>query len=129
MNDLNKNAARIAQYFFNALNRRTTPATMKQSIGQAKTLLNAGYTPEEIIIVINELVEHPPRDGLKSLGFLSYVMEDVLIKYKAKEVKKSFEKVKSDPNVDTFIEESRNVVRLIQPTHNRIGNEFDTSIF
>lgn len=125
----NKIAVRIAQYYFNATRKRATTATMKMSIGQAKSLIGAGFTPEEIIIVINELVERPPKNGFKSLGLLSYVMEDVLTKFKAKEVKKAFETVKANPTPEIFLAESKKVANIVQTIGNRVGKEFNTNLF
>jgi hypothetical protein len=125
----NKIAVRVAQYFFNATHKRPTAATMKQSIGQARSLLNANFTPEEIIMVINYLVEHPPKDGLKSLGFLSYVMEDVLTQCRAKEVMKSFNNIKQNPTPDVFLDESKKITHMIRPVEKRLGSEYETNLF
>jgi len=124
--DFNKLAVRVAQYFFAATGKRATSATMKQTIGQAKSLLKAGFKPEEIIHVINELVEHPPKDGLKSLGYLSYVIEDVLIKIKAKEVRnKLIDRLPSDMSSA----ETNRIQYNIANIDKRIGDEFTTNLF
>lgn len=124
MSDENKIAVRLAQYYFQITNRRATPATMKQTIGQAKSLLSSGFTAEEMIRVINELVEHPPKKGFNSFGFLAYVMEETLIKLKAKEAKQVMQR--------NIVESVPMPIQQYVPNHsiaNKLNNEYNTSIF
>lgn len=85
----------IMRAFFSKTNQKTTPAQARKTVGQAKQLLKAGYSSEEIIKCIEYLVQHPPKKGLTSLGFLSYVINDVLAKVKLEEAK-SFQEEQID---------------------------------
>jgi hypothetical protein len=126
-NNQNKAAVEIARYFFTVTNKRATKATMSMSIGQAKSLLNAGFTFEEITKVIDYLTLHPPRNGFNSLGFLSYVMEEVLDKIKAKEVKELLKKQAPTTTQTTpVVHKSTHKVNSIDK---RMGDEFNTNIF
>ena len=87
LKETNKIAQNIAKFWFENRQERTTPAIFSRTIAQAKTLLNAGYSEEEIRKVILYLLDNPPKNGLSSLGYLSYVMNDTLKKVKIQEVK------------------------------------------
>ena len=77
----------VARYFFDKTGRKATPALFGQSLGQVKTLLLSGFTEEEIKKGIDYLVENPPKNGFRSLGFLSYCLDDILLKIKVKELR------------------------------------------
>lgn len=130
-NGIGKLSVRVAQYYFNATNKRPTAATMKQAIGQAKSLLNAGFVAEEIIIVINELIERPPKNGFNSLGFLAYVMEEVLQKHKAKLIKEeqSIIHLQCTGSTDITTKVYQHIERTQQSVKQRLGDEFDTNLF
>lgn len=89
----NQVANELAKTFFSLTERRATAATFTQTIGQAKALLNAGFSKEEIISAIQYCIDNPPPKGFNSLGWLSYTIEDVLRKIKAKQAKEQIEKI------------------------------------
>jgi hypothetical protein len=72
-------------------------------VKQAKALLDAGYEMQDILQTIDYLMAHPPKDGIRSLGFVQYVINDVMFKIKVKELKereiKAFEAVKANTGV------------------------------
>jgi hypothetical protein len=89
MNDLKE----IANEFFRATNKRPTKATFGITMKQAQALLECGFSKEEIIQGIHYCATHPPKKGFYSLGWLSYVLEDILIKITAK---RAIEEAKKD---------------------------------
>lgn len=78
----------IADYFYNAKNIKTTPAQYRLTLGQAKQLLDSGYSKDEIKDSIDYLIENPPEKGFFSLGFLSYCINNVLSQIKKNETRK-----------------------------------------
>jgi len=82
-------ARTIAFEFFKLTNRRYTPATLKQTISQAQNLLDCGFKQHEILQGIHWCIEHPPPKGFYSIGWLSYDLENILHKIKAKEVQEN----------------------------------------
>ncbi len=78
--ELNKKAQEISKFWFEEKQERTTPAVFSRTISQAKKLLECGYTEQEIKDAIVYLVKNPPKNGLSSLGYLNYVINDVLSK-------------------------------------------------
>jgi hypothetical protein len=81
----------IAEYFYDNYLHKATQKVFMQNKSSAKALLNAGYTKEEIISCIDYLIANPPRNGFQSLAYLQYVINDVLIKLKAKELQRASE--------------------------------------
>lgn len=66
----------IVIHFKDVTGVRVTSSFMSKSIIQAKALLDAGYTKEEVISVIDHL--HKSVPDMYSVGFLSYHMEKAL---------------------------------------------------
>lgn len=95
---MNKQAVYLAKYFYFKTQRRTTKGTMAQTIGQAKALLSAGFTCQEIEQGIDYCVENPPKKGFYSLGWLSYDLENILVKLKAKQAKETLAQTVSIPD-------------------------------
>jgi hypothetical protein len=87
--ELNKAAQDIAKYFYEKTGRHITKGTYVQQISCAKNLINAGFSSDDIIKGIDWLIANPPRNGFSSLGYLSYVLDDILIVIKANEIKQS----------------------------------------
>lgn len=122
---INQDAVNLAKQFFIETNRRATPGTMKQNIGQARTLLNAGFSSEEIMTGIKYCTKHPPRNGFQSLGWLSYDLENVLKKVKAECVKEQLELQVIVP------ENTKRVKKVIEQTssEDRVNKDFDFTMF
>lgn len=64
---------------------RTTPAIIAKTISQAKNILNAGYTKEEVIITIDHVVNKGVH--MYSIGYVSHVINDVLKEIEEKRTK------------------------------------------
>lgn len=77
-------ANQIAKYFINKTAGRATPAIMKKTHTQAKTLLQSGYAKEEIFKVIDFLIDEM-KIKMYSLGYINTCINDVLIKIEKKE--------------------------------------------
>jgi hypothetical protein len=80
-------AQEIVKYFVDKTGKRATQGWYAQQIGIVNTLFKTGFTFDEVKTGIDFVMEHPPVKGFSSLGLLGYVLEDVLIKAKAKEIK------------------------------------------
>lgn len=80
-------AQEIVNHFIEKTNKRASTGWYRQQLGIANHLFDTGFTFDEVKSVIDYLVDNPPRNGFHSLGLLGYVMEEILIKIKAKEVK------------------------------------------
>lgn len=75
----------IAKYFYGKTGLRGTQKVWFQQVSAADALLTAGYTKEEILKTIDYLKDNPPRNGFHSLAFVQYIIEEALIKVKARE--------------------------------------------
>ncbi len=73
-NDSNK----VAKYFVDKTTTRATPAIMKKTTMQAKSILQNGYSKAEIISVIDYLINKNVE--MYSLGYVSTCINDVLRK-------------------------------------------------
>ena len=67
----------IASSFVAHFKQRSTPAEFKKYMMQAKTLLNSGYSKEEIISVIQHLSVHSKVE-IYSLGYINACINDTL---------------------------------------------------
>lgn len=126
---VNEQSVKIAQHYFKHTNRRATPATMRQAIGQAKTLLNSGYGYDEITLGIEYCVKHPPKGGFRSLGWLSYDLENIMIKIKAQETKKALDGETAQQSFFgvTPIETIRKIDE--KKSEDRVSKDYDFNIF
>jgi hypothetical protein len=130
-NEINKTASEIAKTFFYLTERRATPATFTQTLGQARTLLNAGFNKFEIIEGIKYCIANPPKKGFNSLGWLSYTLEDILKKIKIQHIKKemsettiSVDNAEVDVNANKRKAENRG-----SDTQSRVGESCDSKLF
>lgn len=64
---------------------RVTPAIIAKTISQAKNILKAGYTKEEIISVIDHVINRGVT--MYSIGYVSHAINDVLRDIEEKELK------------------------------------------
>lgn len=76
----------IALHFINVTAGRATPAIMKKTVNQAKSLLRSGYTKDEIISVIDYIIK---KKGIQiySLGYINASINDVLKELKLEDIK------------------------------------------
>lgn len=87
----------IALYFLGVTGvERATPAIIGKTIAQTKHILEAGYTKDEILAVIDHVIRKGVR--MYSIGYVSHAINDVLremeqekLKEQAKEVVKQLE--------------------------------------
>lgn len=92
--EFNKDAVAIAKHFFEVkTDIKCTPRLMVMGISQAKTLLIAGYTADEINKAIDWCIVHPPKKGFNSIAWLQYDMANILNKVMAKEVNAEINKI------------------------------------
>ena len=70
-------ANKIARYFIKLTAGRATPAIMKRTHAQAKSLLNSGYDVDEVMEVIDYLI-NVKQANIYSLGYVSACINDVL---------------------------------------------------
>lgn len=111
-------AVEIAKTFFKLTERRATSATMRATIAQANHLLTKGFTRYEIEIGIRYCINHPPRLGFNSLGWLSYDLENILVKVKVEQIKQQ---------QSTFVQPAiiNTVTPTIKQSKDRVSDEFD----
>lgn len=67
----------IALYFLDLTTDRYTPSVIAKTINQAKQLLEADYTKEEIISVIDYVLDNA-KTKIYSLGYINHCINDVL---------------------------------------------------
>lgn len=80
----------IALYFFDATNQRATPQIFSKTIIIAKSILQGGYSREEIYESIDYLIGEGV--SMYSLGYLSTCINDVLFKIsKNKQIERNYE--------------------------------------
>lgn len=126
--ELNKTAGEIAKTFFYLTERRATPATFTQTLGQARTLLKAGFNKFEIIEGIKYCVKNPPPKGFNSLGWLSYTLEDILKKLKIKHIKEEMNKMIDTPSEVNVNDERKNENRR-SDSESRKRTGIDSKLF
>ena len=81
---LNENQE-ILNYFLKKTNQKATNKVYMGYMSNVKSLIETGYTKQQIESVIDYLVDHPPRNGFHSMGFIQYVIEETLAKIKVKQ--------------------------------------------
>lgn len=90
-------AKELVLLFYDKTGLKFTNRDIMISIKSAKSLLNAGYTYDEVKQTIEYCVENQPERGIYSFGFISHEINKVLsiIKSKKKEEKR-VEAIKKD---------------------------------
>ena len=91
---LNSDAQRVAKHFIGSTEQRATPAIMKKTTSQAKSILQSGYTKEEIIEVIDYLI-NIKQVNIYSLGYINKSINDVLRQIKQNNKEKEKQELKS----------------------------------
>ena len=86
-------AKEVAIYFYNKVGIKATPAMYARTIKQAKSLLEAGYTEEEIIYCLDFVVDIQKVD-IYSLGYLSYSIAKIIKDLRALESQKAASEIK-----------------------------------
>lgn len=77
----------IVNAFGKAINLKFTNVVYKRQLGQANILLNT-YSYDEIISVIDYLGRKGWKKPISSLGFLPYIMNEILQQISQDEIKK-----------------------------------------
>ena len=80
-------AKELVLLFYEKTGLKFTNKNIMVSVKNAKTLLNAGYTFDEIKDTIEYCVANPPSKGIYSFGFIVYEINKVLALLKAKNKK------------------------------------------
>lgn len=111
----NKFAVELCKDFYRAINKKVTPALMRQGIGQFKNLLNV-YTVEELESVI-KYIEEGNVPNVYSPGYLSYATNKILDEIRLKEVK-------SKDNTSTLGIKVFNVDREVKPKKSSFLDKF-----
>ena len=118
-------AKELVLLFFEKTGLKYTNKDIMIAVKNAKNLLNAGYTHEEIKSVIEYCVKNQPEKGIYSFGYIIHEMNKVLtiLKHKKKqeEITKSIDKNKF---LDYGLEEVSNKDKMKQREI-----KIDTSIF
>lgn len=85
----------IAIYFFDATNTRYTPSIISKTIVQAKHLLEAGYTKEEIKSTIDWVV-NKTNVKMYSLGYINTMINKILENIEEERIEEEFERKKQE---------------------------------
>lgn len=104
---LGRDAKEVALYFHNKIGGKATPAMYARTIKQAKSILNAGYTEQEMISCIDYIIDIKKID-MYSIGYLSYAIEPTL---------KELEKVVDKKIVDEIKYKMDNMNREVSTTN------------
>ena len=110
-------AKEIALHYLNATDQRATPSIMVKTVSQAKSILSAGYTKEEIIRVIDAIVEKGVV--MYSIGYVSACINDVLREIKVKEdaeKAKAQAKIEAERMATTALEKRNEVTTDVEST-------------
>lgn len=85
----------IALYFLEKTEQRYTASIIARTVNQAKTLLSADYSKDEIISVIDYIVDKSDVD-MYSLGYLNSNINRILRLVKKEDTKEEVEKQKKE---------------------------------
>jgi hypothetical protein len=119
----NQQAVYLAKYFFLKTGRRATGGLMAQAVGQAKHLLTAGFSLKEIEQGVEWFITHPPKNGFNSLGWLSYGLNDALVKIKAQQAKEQMNNTEMKPMTTPEVQ------RSAKTSEERVSKDFDFDMF
>lgn len=134
-------AKEIALYFLDLTQDKFTPAIVSRNVKQSRELLEAGYTKEEIIRVIDAVLKRNPN--VYSLGYISASINDVLRELNEFEKREAVEKQREEMRTQNAltIQESRSEVSPDESTERnrekarrarvlaRFGKKFDFDMF
>jgi hypothetical protein len=81
----------IAIHFLDMTNQRFTPAIMSKTVVQAKRLLEAGYTKDEIIASIDWVVGSTSVQ-MYSLGYINTMINKILVNIKEEQEQRELKK-------------------------------------
>lgn len=105
-------AKEVAIHFLDMTQERYTPAIVSKTIVQAKSLLGAGYTVEEIKRVIEYIVKETGV-AMYSLGYVNAAINGILEKLaeidKEEEIQALIKKSKAEVHVNTNMKEGAQV--------------------
>jgi hypothetical protein len=103
-------AKEIALYFLDLTQDKFTPSIVSRNVKQSRELLEAGYTKEEIIRVIDAVLKRNPN--VYSLGYISASINDVLRELNEFEKREAVEKQREEMRTQNAltIQESRSEV-------------------
>lgn len=109
-------AKTIALYFLNATtDGRNTPIVIAKTITQVKSLLNVGYTKDEITATIDHVIARGVQ--MYSFGYLSTCIANVLVEVNKN--KTSSEAVKAKQELDEMQKKAMEEVNVVDESTER----------
>lgn len=93
-------AKEVALHFLERTQEKYTPAMVKKTIGQVKTLMSYGYTRDEVIKTIDYLID-VKRVNMYSLGYVNSAINNVLEELKTLEYNKKAEEILQNIEYDS----------------------------
>lgn len=106
--ELNEAAKTVAKHFFEKTERKATSGLFMQQFALARQLINDGFRPEEIMQGIDWLIANPPRNGFHSIGYLAYVLDDILIKTRITEMKEQMKQQAINQDYEQYADLCKN---------------------
>ena len=103
----------IAIYFLDMTQERYTPAIVSRTVGQAKNLLESGYTQTEICSVIDFIVNETST-VMYSLGYVSSAINDVLKDINAMAIMKAHKELIEESKASYQKEENKEVDKDVE---------------
>jgi DNA-binding transcriptional MerR regulator len=122
------NAKEIALHFYETMELRFTPSTLAITIKQIKSLLESGYTSEEIVKVIDHYKSYPPPKGLYSFGYINVTINKALQDITVREMKEQAKRTTHIELPKQYTDAGTNNNKK-KMTDNRFGSKYDMSIF
>lgn len=86
-NNIGSQAKELVLLFYDKTKLKYTNKNIMVAVKNAKTLLEAGYTFDEIKDTINYCVTNPPQKGIYSFGFIVHEINKVTTMLKAQNKK------------------------------------------
>ncbi len=89
-NTIGKSAQNVAFSFFTKFQLKYTPTDIKRVMKNVKDLMNAGYTEEELLNIIDYAFDNQPPSGIYSFGYIISIKDKALneVRLKAEKLKR-----------------------------------------
>lgn len=87
-----RNNQRLVNYFVESLNIKIGSSSYKAQLGIANTLLK-DYSLDDLCLVIDYLKKYPTKTRVYSLGYMKFIIDDILPKAKVMKLKEEREKL------------------------------------
>lgn len=113
-------ASSVAKYFVKATDLRVTRAIMAKTVNQAKSLLNHGYTEQEIIEVINHIIAR--GTSMYSLGYVNTCINNVL--HELNEIKQKQTKTDLKQTIRQMVKQEKVEVKTHKSNNRNKSSKF-----